>query len=101
MSPENSATSGDGKLQPQFLGHVISAEYEGEEIEIWNELTVVEHHYVMSTQIESDHEISRGDATGMGSPDYITPEMDDQLRHLDVYPNAEVVDPRSDEVTIL
>ena len=87
--------------RPAILSDRVEAEYEGEEITIWNHLTVSERHYVTAGQIESEHVISVGDAPGLGSPDYITPEMNDQLRALDVYPNAEVVDPHDDEVTLL
>lgn len=87
--------------RPTFLNDRVDAVYQGEEITIWNHLTVEEHHYVTGGQIESHHDISCGDAPSGPSPDYITPEMADQLMALDVYPNAEVVDPHSDEVKLL
>lgn len=96
-----SDTNTNSGNRPTFLGDRIEAEYRGEEITIWNHLTVTQSHYVMANQIESEHNISVGDAPGGRSPDYITPEMDDQLRFLDVYPNAEVVDPHDEEVTLL
>lgn len=86
---------------PKLLNDVVEAEYQGEHITIWNHLTVTESHYVTGGQIESHHEISTGDDPGGPSPDYITPEMADQLMAIDVYPNAEVVDPFSDEVNLL
>lgn len=87
--------------RPKFLSDRFEAVYEGEEITIWNHLTVTQEHYVTAGQIERTHEISVGDAPGNRSPEYITPEMDEQLRHLDVYPDAEVVDPHDEEVTLL
>lgn len=87
--------------KPKFLGDSVEVERDGERITVWNHLTVTEHHEVMATQIESHHKVVAGDHPRGEYPDYITPEMDDQLRALDIYPNAEVVDPRDDEVTII
>ncbi len=86
---------------PTFLGDTIGAEYQGEEITIWNSITVQEHHNVHANQIETHHRVLEGDGSTGESPEYITPEMAEQLNALDIYPNAEVVDPRSDEVTVL
>lgn len=74
---------------------------DGEEVTVWNNPTVYESHNVGPTSIEHHHLIHAGDGSTEERPDYITPEMDDQLRALDVYPNAEVVDPADEEVTIL
>ncbi len=86
---------------PTLLGDTIGAEYQGEEITIWNSITVKEHHNVNATQIETHHRVLEGDGSTGESPEYITPEIESQLRSLDIYPYAEVVDPRDDEVTIL
>lgn len=99
--PSPSEASGTGSPQKKLLNDRVDAVYQDEEIVIWNHLTVEEHHYVTGGRIESEHKISCGDAPGGESPDYITPEMADQLMAIDVYPNAEVVDPFSDEVTLL
>lgn len=87
--------------RPTFLSGRFEAVYEGEEITIWNHLTVTQTHYVTAGQIEREHRISAGDAPGNQRPEYITPEMDEQLRQLDVYPDAEVVDPHDEEVDLL
>lgn len=92
---------GRGNDRPTFLSDRIEAVYQGEEITIWNRLSVTERHYVLPGQIETEHEISVWDDPGGESPEYITPEMDDHLSALDVYPNAEVVDPHSDEVELI
>lgn len=87
--------------RPEFLGDTIEVKRDGERITVWNHLTITEHHYVTSGTIESYHEVAAGDHPSGESPDYITPEMNEQLRSLDIYPDAEVVDPTDDEVTIL
>jgi hypothetical protein len=90
-----------GNRQPQFLGDRVEVRRDGEEMTVWNNLTVREHHDVHAGQIESRHEVVVGDGSTGEQPEFITPEMADQLMALDVYVNAEVVNPRSDEVEIL
>ena len=85
----------------QFLGDRIPAELDGEEITIWNRVTVDQHHVVRFNEIESHHRILAGDGSSGEVPEYVTPAIDDQLRSLDVYPAFEVLDPADDEVTIL
>lgn len=85
----------------QFLTDRIPAEYQGEEITIWNRLRVYETHDVRVNEIESYHKIVAGDGSTDEEPEYITPHMDEQLQHLDVYPEPTVLDPRDDEVTLL
>lgn len=85
----------------KFLVDRIGAIYEGEEITIWNRLKVQQTHDVHAGEIVEHHKVFAGDGTSAQEPEYITPAMDEQLRELDIYPNAEVVDPRDDEVEIL
>jgi hypothetical protein len=89
--------------RPVMLNDRIEAEYEGERITIWNHLTITQRHYVTVRQTETRHEVSVGDAPGNEPPDYITPQMDDDLQALDVYPDVVpvVVDPTSEEVDVL
>lgn len=85
----------------KFLGDRVEVRRDGEEITVWNSLTVQENHDVHAGQIESHHDITVGDGSTGESPEYITPEMADQLEALGVYPNADVVDPRSEGVDVL
>lgn len=85
----------------RYLSDRIPAEYEGEEITIWNRVRVHATHQVRVGEIESYHKLLAGDGSTGEEPEYITPEMDDQLRALDVYPSVTVLDPRDDEVTLL
>ena len=84
-----------------FLGERIEVERDGEELVVWNKVTVVQRSEVDATQIATTHDIRVGDGVLDESPEYITPEIDRQLEYLDVYPDAEVVDPRDEEVTVL
>lgn len=86
---------------PEYLSDVIGAVYQGEEIRIWNHLTVTKQHEVRANEIETHHRIFAGDGSTAEEPEYVTPDMDDQLRALDVYPDVTVLDPDDDEVTIL
>lgn len=91
-----------GQDRPTFLADSIDVVRDGEQITVWNRLTVEQHHAVRAGEVETHHTVLVGDGSLRGkAPDYITPEMDAQLRSLDVYPNAEVVDPASDEVSIV
>jgi len=87
--------------RPTFLSDRIEVERDGEELTVWNHLTVTEQHYVTAGQIESHHTVVVGDHPNGEAPEYTTPEMRDQLRALDIYPDAEVVDPHDDEVAVL
>jgi hypothetical protein len=87
--------------EPQFLSDRIEAIVDGEKIVIWNHVAVVQEHFVRHNEIESYHRIYEGDGSTGERPDYITPAIDEQLESLDVYPDAEVVDPTGDEVTLL
>lgn len=84
-----------------LLSDQVDVERDGEVITVWNSVTVSQHHDVSHSEIRSSHTIRVGDGSLDESPDYITPQIDDQLRSLNVYPNAEVVDPLDDGVTIL
>jgi hypothetical protein len=83
-----------------FLGDRIEAERDGEEIVIWNHVTVKERSEVRATEIASSHQVFVGDGSVAKAPEYITPEIDRQLQRLDIYPTAEVVDPNAEEVTV-
>lgn len=87
--------------EPEFLGDRVEVRYDGEEVTVWNSLTVEQQHDIQAGQIASEHEVTVGDGSTAEQPDYITPEMADQLMALDVYVNAEVVNPRSEEVDVL
>lgn len=91
----------EGADRPTFLGDSIDVLRDGEQVTVWNSLVVQERHEVRATEVESQHRVLCGDGSTGERPNYITPEMDAQLRSLDVYPNAEVVDPASDEVSIV
>lgn len=101
MTSNGNEESGKTTNRPQFLSDRIGAVYEGEEIRIWNSLTVTQRHDVGPTDIESHHKVLAGDGSAGKEPEFITPEMAKQLSDLDVYPNAEVLDPASEEVKIL
>jgi hypothetical protein len=88
-------------MQNSFLGDRVGVLRGGEEITVWNELTVTEQHNVTVTGVESYHKILAGDGSSGEEPEYVTPKMNEWLRQLDVYPNVEVVDPMDDEVTVL
>lgn len=90
-----------GSERPKMLGDSFEVERDGERITVWNHLTISEEHYVTAGSVESHHRVVAGDHPNGESPDYITPEMQEQLHSLDIYPSAEVVDPNDDEVTIL
>lgn len=74
---------------------------DGEEVTVWNHVTVYENHGVHATEITHNHAVFIGDGSVHAEPDYITGELADQLQSLDVTPDAEVVDLDSDEVTVL
>jgi len=86
---------------PTFTSDQIRAEYRGTEITIWNHLTVRQEHELGHGLHESHHKILAGDGSTGERPKYITPEMDRKLSAVDVYPDARVLDPNDDEVTIL
>jgi hypothetical protein len=87
--------------QPTFTSDEISAEWRGEEITIWNHLTVFQEHELGHGLHESHHKILAGDGSTGERLDFITPEMDRKLQAVDVYPDARVIDPTDDEVKIL
>ncbi len=79
----------------------IEAEWRGMEITIWNHLTVIQEHELGHGLHESQHKVLAGDGSTGEQPEFITPAIFDKLRAVDVYPDVRVIDPRSDEVTIL
>lgn len=86
--------------QPTFTTDRIEAEWRGQEITIWNRLTVVKEHELGHGLHESHHKVLVGDGSTGETPDFITPEMDDKLHAVDVYPDARIIDPTDEEVTI-
>lgn len=84
-----------------FTRDCIGAEWRGEEIEIWNRLTVRQEHQLGHGLHESYHMVLAGDGSTGEKPEFITPEMDERLRRVNVYPDVRVLDPSDDEVTIL
>lgn len=89
------------KSEPTFTSDQIDAEYHGEEITIWNRLTVVQNHQLGHGLHESHHKVLAGDGSTGEKPEFITPEMDKKLHAVDVYPDARILDPNDDEVKIL
>lgn len=87
--------------RPTFTTDCIRARYEGEAITIWNKLTVVQQHELGHNLHESTHKVMAGDGSTGEEPEFITPEMDDKLDSIDVYPNVRVLDPNDEEVTVL
>jgi len=90
-----------GTQQPTFNGDRIEAEWRGEEITIWNRLTVIQEHELGNGLHQSHHKVLAGDGSVGEPPEFITPQMDDKLRAVDAYPNVRVIDPTDDEVTVL
>jgi hypothetical protein len=86
---------------PVFKADRIKAEWRGEEITIWNRLTVIQQHALGYGLHETEHQVLAGDGSTGERPDYISPQMRDKLRDVDVYPNAKVIDPADDEVNVV
>lgn len=80
---------------------MIRAEYEGEEVEIWNEVSVYKDLGVHPNEIVGHVCILAGDGSTDERPDYITPAIWEQLRDIDVYPDVDVLDPNAEKVTVL
>jgi hypothetical protein len=87
--------------EPTFTSDRIRAVWRGEQITIWNRLTVVQEHELGHDRHDSEHRVLTGDGSTGERPDFITPEMDRKLSAVDVYPNARVIDPNDEEVTVL
>jgi hypothetical protein len=84
-----------------FAADRIEAKYQGEEITIWNRLTVKQTHELRHGEVEQHHRVLAGDGSTGDVPEYITPEMNRKLRRVDVYPAPmKELDPNDDEVTI-
>lgn len=101
MNPETDDSTTDEEQPTKFLTDRIPAEYNGEEITIWNHLKVYQTHIVHASEIEHHHKILIGDGSTGETPEYITPKIAEQLESLNVYPAPTVLDPRDDEVTLL
>jgi len=86
---------------PTFTTDRIEAEWRGDEITIWNRLTVRQEHDLGHGLHESRHIVLAGDGSTGEKPEFITPEMDEKLNVVDVYPDARIVDPTDEEVTVL
>lgn len=86
---------------PTFKRDQLGAMYDGEEITIWNRVTVHQRHELGHGLSESRHKVLAGDGSTGKTPEYVTPEIRDKLQSVDVYPNVEVIDPTSDGVTLL
>ena len=86
--------------KPTFTSDRIEAEWRGHDITIWNRLTVRKQHQLGHGLHATHHTILAGDGSTGEKPEFITPQMDDKLHAVDVYPDARVIDPTDDEVTI-
>jgi hypothetical protein len=84
-----------------FLSDRIDVRVDGEELTVWNSLTVNKHHQVGPEAIQTEHDVLAGDGSTGESPEYVTPAMMERLREVDVYPSVEVIDPAAPEVTVL
>lgn len=85
----------------------ILVEKDGEEIEIFNHVSVSTHHYVNSINGYETFEptISKGDMGDGPKPEAVTPRVAEMLRH-EFHAEVEdlgidVIDPESEEVTRL
>ena len=87
--------------RPTFTADRIEAEWHGDQITIWNRLTVVQEHEMGHGLHESHHKVLEGDGSTGEKPEFITPEMDDKLHAVDVYPDVRIIDPTDEEVTVL
>jgi len=99
--PESGEQSGARTERPTFTSDRIEAEWRGEEITIWNRITVQQTHALGHGLHETHHTILAGDGSTGEKPEFVTPEMDDKLHAVNVYPDVRVLDPADDEVTIL
>jgi len=88
-------------ITPTFTTDRIKAEWRGEEITIWNRLTVVQEHALGHGLHESTHTVLAGDGSTGEEPEFITPQMHDKLYTVGVYPDVRIVDPSDEEVTVL
>ena len=85
---------------------VITVDRDGEEIEVYNHVTVTKQHYVNSVNGHDsfDGPVEAGDG-GIGEPDAVTPRIAyllDSEFGVDVEQHGiEVIDPEDDEVTVL
>jgi len=77
--------------KPTFRSDRIEAEWRGDQITIWNHLTVVQQHELGHGLHESHHKVLAGDGSTGEKPEFITPEMDDKLHAIDVYPNVRII----------
>jgi hypothetical protein len=91
----------DSAQKPTFTTDRIVAEFRGEEITIWNHLTIQKSHEVGHGLHETHHTVLAGDGSTSEKPEFITPEMDRKLQRVDVYPDVRVLDPTDEEVTLL
>jgi hypothetical protein len=89
------------RANPTFTSDRIEAEWRGDRITIWNHLTVVQEHELGHGLHESHHKVLAGDGSTGEKPEFITPEMDDKLHAVNVYPDVRIIDPADEEVTIL
>jgi len=87
--------------KPTFTSDRIDAEWRGDQITIWNHLTVVQEHELGHGFHESHHKVLAGDGSTGEKPEFITPEMDEKLHVVNVYPDVRIIDPADEEVAVL
>jgi len=86
--------------RPTFTADRIEADWQGMEITIWNHLTVVQEHELGHGLHETHHKVLAGDGSTREKPEFITPEMNEKLRSVDVYPDVRIIDPSDEEVEV-
>ena len=85
----------------------LTVEHDGEEIEVFNHVSVAQYHYVNSVNGYETFEpdISKGDMGGGPSPEYVTERVAELLYHefgIEVEQHGiEAIDLDADEVTVL
>lgn len=87
--------------QPQFKADRIEVEYRGDELTVWNSLTVIQQHHLTAGELETHYEVLTGDGSSGETPGWITPEMKRKLDNVNIHPDCRILDPNDDEVVIL
>lgn len=74
---------------------------DGEQVKVWNFVTVYQNQQVHPTGITENYEVFVGDGSVRAHPDYITKGVAEHLQSLGVEPDVEVIDVEAEEVELL